>query len=101
MATIRLRVTQRVIDHVAAGHTGERQLAMRLPSEEIRSIIGGLGRGNRQRLRLGGLLTVVAGDTGAIWASHNTEHAEDFQALYSLLASKPDREMVFTCELAD
>lgn len=99
MATVRLRVTQRVLDHSAAGHRGQRQVAMRLPSEEIRAVIGGLGHGVRAQLSLGGFLTVVAGDTGAIWETHNAEHAEDFERLYALLASKPDWEMVFICEV--
>jgi len=100
MATIRLRVTQKVLDHAAAGHRGQRQVAMRLPSEELRAVIGGLGHGVRVPLGLGGFLTVVAGDTGAIWETHNADHAEDFETLYALLASKPGREMEFTCEVA-
>jgi len=71
---------------------------MRSPSEEIRAVVGALGHGVRVQLSLGGFFTVVAGDTGAIWETHNAEHAEDFETLYALLASKPDREMVFTCE---
>jgi hypothetical protein len=63
-------------------------------------VIGGLGRGVRAKVVLGGFLTVVAGDTGAIWEAHNSGHAEDFEALYTLLARKPDQEMEFSCEVA-
>ncbi len=66
MDTVRLRVTQKVIDHAAAGNAGQKQIAMRMPTEGIAKTISSLGHGNRVKLLLGEFFTVVAGDTGAI-----------------------------------
>jgi hypothetical protein len=74
---------------------------MRLPSADIEPAIRRLGRGVRCTLALGGFARLVAGDTGAIWGSHNVHAAAEFDALFQLLALHPDREMEFLCVVED
>jgi hypothetical protein len=99
MAEISLVVTRAVLDHVGSGNLAQRQIALRAPSPDIRARVSGLARLQRRYLRLGGCITLVAGDPGAIWRAHNATYAEDFDALYELLARHPDMPMRFLCEL--
>jgi hypothetical protein len=100
MATIDLVVTQKVLDRVAAGHTGESKIALRAPSAEIALAVSQIRAHKRVRARLGGCVTLVLGDTGAIWRAHNQDHLENFDDLFRLLARRPGVPMRFICELA-
>jgi hypothetical protein len=51
-------------------------------------------------LRLGGRVSLVVGDRGAIWRAHNEQYAGDFEALFALLARYPSQPMRFLCELS-
>ena len=101
MPTISLVVTERVISHVGSGRHGERQIAMRNPSSDIADAFSELSASNRRELVLGGCVSLAVGDTNAIWPSHNNDRAEDFEALYNLLARRPGQEMRFLCQLTE
>jgi hypothetical protein len=100
MATVTLVVTQAHLNHVRAGGVNQEQIAVREASADIRPQLRQLDARNRVRLVLGGCVTLVAGDTGAIWRSHNAENAEDFDSLYGLLARRPGVGMQFLCEVS-
>ena len=51
------------------------------------------------KLRLGGMITLVVGDRGAIWRAHNEEYADDFDALFTFLAHYPSQAVRFLCEI--
>src|SRR5579862_2023925 len=99
MPLISLVVTQRALDHANAGNQSQRQIAIRAPSSDIQPRISQLSARHRAKLRLGGCVNLVAGDPGAIWGAHNQAYAEDFDALFDLLARRPGVEMRFLCEL--
>jgi hypothetical protein len=50
---------------------------------------------------LGGRLTLVVADRGAIWRVHNEEHVSDFDVLFEFLAKYPSQPMRFVCEIVD
>ncbi len=100
MASISLVVTQLVLDRVRAGNPGERQIAIRSASPDIQARIQATNYANRVSIRLGGCITLVCGDSGAIWRAHNSQqYTDDFDSLYALLARRPGVEMRFLCEL--
>ena len=94
-----LVVTRAELDHYNAGHAAEAQIALRSPSSDIAPAIKDLTSKNRANLILGGCVSLVAGDPGAIWRAHNEQNIEDFDALFNLLARRPDKEMRFLCDL--
>lgn len=99
MGQVTLVVTRPELEHFTAGHRDEAQIALRSPSPDIAPTIRALTSSHRARLVLGGCVSLVAGDPGAIWRAHNEQHAEDFDALFNLLARRPDQEMRFLCEV--
>jgi len=96
---ITLVVTRPAFAHYNAGHSAEAQIALRSPSPDLAPAMAGLNSTNRVNLILGGCVSFVAGDPGAIWRAHNDQTAEDFDSLFHLLARRPDSEMRFLCEL--
>jgi len=99
MPNVTLLVTQAHLNHVNAGNENQKQIAMREASADIWPQLSQLNTGNRVNVRLGGCVTLVAGDPGAIWRAHNTQHAEDFDSLFDLLARRPGVGMRFLCDL--
>lgn len=99
MAEITLAVTQRVVAYTSEGRLSETQIALRAPSTEILPTIGQASKTNPVTIRLGGCIDLIVRDPGAIWRVHNTQQLEDFEAFFSLLARRPDREMRFLCEI--
>lgn len=99
MGQITIVITSAELDHYNAGHASEAQIALRSASADIAPGIEKLTSTNRANLILGGCVTLVAGDPGAVWRAHNNENLKDFDALFSLLARRPDGEMRFLCEL--
>ena len=99
MGQITLVVTSAELNYYNAGHAAEAQIALRSPSADIAPAIRDLTSKNRANLILGGCVTLVAADPGAIWRAHNEENVEDFDTLFDLLARRPDREMRFLCDL--
>jgi hypothetical protein len=73
---------------------------VRAPSEDIIRLLGDLSLKRRAHLNLGGFLTLDVADPGAIWLAHNDKHSDAFEALFSFLATRPDREMRFLCEVS-
>jgi hypothetical protein len=99
LSEITLVVTLRELEH-AEVNPKEKQIAMRSPSDEIAAALRGLSLKNRAHLSLGGFLTLDVVDPGAIWLAHNDKHSEAFAALWVFLATRPDREMRFLCEVS-
>jgi hypothetical protein len=99
MAEITLVVTQRVVNHTSQGHPDETQMAIRAPTPDIAPTIRQLTKTNRRTLRLGGCIDLTIGDTSAIHRSQNIQQVEDFDALFELLARRPDHAMRFLCEV--
>ena len=99
MPEISLLVTQPVIDHTTPGRQNERQIAYRSATQDIVLALNQLSASNRANLLLGCCVTVIIGDRGAIWRSHNAQHVQDFDSLYELLSRRPGSEMRFLCEI--
>ena len=101
MNTILLAVTQKVLDHLmSCPDMNQRQVAIQEASPEIRVSLDSATKDRRIPLLLGHRITLVAGDTAAIWRSHNLANLAEYDALFNLLACHPDKPMLFPCELA-
>jgi hypothetical protein len=99
VSQIALVVTKREYDH-SQTNPKEKQIAIRFPSQDIEAQVRALSSANRAHLKLGGFITLDVADPGAIWLAHNAKHAEAFEALFLFLATKPDGEMRFICDLS-
>jgi hypothetical protein len=99
MPTVTLVVTPPHLRHVKAGHENQKQIAMREASSDIWPRLSQLTAGNRVNIQIGGCVTLIAGDPGAIWLAHNKEHVADFNSLFDLLARRPGVGMQFLCDL--
>jgi type II secretory pathway component PulM len=100
VAEISLAVTKGVLEYTKAGRENERQIAYTSPSADIAPRLAQVTTRNRMTLRLGGLVSLVVGDRGAIWRAHSEQNATDFEALFALLARHPSETMRFLCELS-
>jgi hypothetical protein len=100
MAEITLVVTGAELSHVRAGNPAQAQIAIRYASEDIAAKVRTLSLMKPATLTLGGCLSFSARDPGAIWRAHNEAQSEDFDALFELLARRPNREMRFLCDLS-
>lgn len=101
MAEISLTVTRKVIAYARGEHEGEKQIAYSTPSADIADVLSAVTSSKEAKVTLGGFVTLVVADRGAIWRAHNSGSTDDFDALYSLLAQHPSRKMRFLCELVD
>jgi hypothetical protein len=100
VAEISLAVTKGVLDYAKGPHEKERQIAYSSPSADIATRLGAITTQNKISLRLGGRITLIVGDRGAIWRAHNAQYSEDFDALFTFLARYPSQPMRFVCEIA-
>lgn len=100
MSEVSLLVTVAALDYLAEGRQSERQIAVQSCSPDLRDDLTRINGKNRRELIIGGCIALVMGDTGAIWRAHNKDRLEDFDALFGLLARRPDKEMRIICELA-
>jgi hypothetical protein len=98
MPYITLRVTDRVIQQVQAGHPFQRQLAVQDASQDLRTLIATASGVNQVRVPICGVFELLIGDTSAIWGSHQAagHQADDFADLYALLARRPNVPVTFT-----
>jgi hypothetical protein len=101
VAEILLTVTSGVLAHAGAGRESQRQIAYTQPSSEVAVALRAATASSRVRVRLGGLVILAVGDTGAIWRAHNADAAAAFDALFTLLAEYPSQPMRFVCEIAE
>lgn len=99
MGQISLVVTSKVLQRDAPGRLGERQIAFRHASPDLAHRLEAANASNQLAIRLGGSATLIVGDTGAIWRSHNRGQDELVDALFALLSRRPDSEMRFLCDL--
>lgn len=100
MNTISLTVTAKSAAYLAGqpGAAG-RQLAIKDASPNIRAALDKATKDNVVKILLGQRLTLVVGDTHAIWRSHNMICTADYDALFDLIALRPDATMVFLCDV--
>jgi hypothetical protein len=101
VAEISLAVTKGVLAYATGPREKERQIAYTQATPNIASRLAEVTTNHRLKLRLGGRLTLVVADRGAIWRAHNNEHAADFDALFALLARYPSQPMRFLCEIVE
>jgi hypothetical protein len=101
MAEISLAVTNRVLEHAKGPREKERQIAYSSASPDIAARLASVNAKDGVSLRVGGRITLVVADRGAIWRAHNAQHAADFDALFAFLAHYPSQPMRFLCELLD
>lgn len=66
MAEIALAVTKGVLESLKEGREKERQIACTSPSSDIAARLADVTTQHRINLRLGGRITLVVGDRGAI-----------------------------------
>jgi hypothetical protein len=99
MAEISLAVTKAVLEYTGRGREKERQIAYTDASADIAARLAAVGAKQHVKLRLGGRITLVVGDRGAIWRAHNDQYVEDFDGLFTFLARYPSLPMRFVCEL--
>jgi hypothetical protein len=99
LAEISLAVTKGVLEYAKGAREKERQIAYSSPSADISPRLAGVTTHDRVSLRLGGRITLVVADRGAIWRAHNAQYADDFDALFAFLAHYPSQPMRFLCEI--
>jgi len=99
MAEISLAVTKGVLSYASGAREKERQIAYTSATPEIAPMLAAVTTRDRLLLRLGGRITLVVADRGAIWRAHNAQYAEDFDALFTFLARHPSEPMRFLCEI--
>lgn len=99
MAEISLAVTKRVLDYTSTEREKERQIAYTSPTADIATRLAEVTTQHHVKLRVGGRITLVVGDRGAIWRAHNDAYATDFDALFSFLAKYPSLPIRFLCEI--
>lgn len=101
MAEISLAVTKAVLEYTKASGEKERQIAYTSATVDVATHLARASTKQRVKLRLGGRITLVVADRGAIWRAHNDEYADDFNALFAFLARHPSEPMRFLCEIAE
>lgn len=100
MQEIELKVTSGVIRHFLAQNPrdwSQAQIAIVNPPFRANAR-------NRVEIRLGGIISLLVGDTHAIWHSHNVAsetQRKDFERLFLLLANHPDQPVAFSAEVKD
>ena len=101
MAEISLAVTKGVLEYAKTPREKDRQIAYTLATAEVATRLAQVSAKQRVKLRLGGRITLVVADRGAIWRAHNEEYADDFDGLFIFLAPYPSQPMRFLCEIAE
>jgi hypothetical protein len=99
VAEISLAVTKGVLEYAKPPREKERQIAYTLATADIATRLAEVTTHQRVKLRIGGRITLVVADRGAIWRAHNEQHADDFDALFAFLAKYPSQPMRFLCEI--
>lgn len=75
------------------------QIALTSPSPDIAQEILSITRKNRRLLVIGDCIEFVLADRSALWRAHNEDRSADFDALFDLLARRPDQAMRVFCEV--
>jgi hypothetical protein len=99
VAEISLAVTKGVLEYARGAREKERQIAYSSASADIAARLATVTTRERVLLRIGGRISLVVADRGAIWLAHNAQYADDFDALFTLLARYPSQPMRFLCEV--
>src|SRR5437868_11784224 len=101
MPEISLAVTKAVLEYAKPPRENERKIAYTSPTRDIAPRLAEVTGKRRLKLRLGGRITFVVADRGAIWRAHNEEHTDDFDAAFTFLARYPSQPMRFLCEITE
>lgn len=100
MQEIKLKVTSGVIRHIMAQNPrnwNQAQIAIINPP-----IVANAQK--RVEIKLGGSISLIVGDTHAIWHSHNAiseTQRKDFESLFFLLANHPDQPVAFLADIKE
>ncbi|CAM2858417.1 hypothetical protein [Vibrio neptunius] len=99
MSVINLKITSRVLDHVAnVGHSSRKQIAYEVVDGQLYERNSEINKRHKVTIKVANQITLTLGDTSAIWFSHQTEPAQ-FEALYQLLSIEPDQAHSFSYQL--
>ncbi len=98
METVFLKVTSKVIAQMKMAINQE-QIAIKSSSDNLNQIFSNANGNNLISIQLASAVTLKLGDTNAIWRSHNNEHKQEFDSMFSLLAEYPDIEFEFICSV--
>lgn len=89
METVKLKVTSRVINQTQNAQNQE-QIAITEPSGPLASVIAAANSENRINVIFASALSLVLGDTGAIWRAHNRGNEDAFDGLFEFVYSIAD-----------
>jgi len=99
MSLISVKVSTKVLDHICSSIShNQEQIALKVTSGDLYSIIDTISKTRKVQLIMAGQLVVTLGDTSAIWRAHQ-EDVTDFDILFKMLSSKPDKEFIFSYKL--
>ncbi|NRB80239.1 MAG: hypothetical protein HRU38_16480 [Saccharospirillaceae bacterium] len=99
MSLISIKVSAKVLDHISSSIShNQEQIALKVVSGDLSYIIDTISKSRKVQLIMAGQLVVTFGDTSAIWRAHQ-EDVTDFDILFKMLSSKPDKEFVFSYKL--
>ena len=99
MGEISLAVTTPALEYAQGTREKERQISFRAASPDIARQLLAASAEHRVKLRLAEAITLIVGDTSAIWLAHNSQYADDFANLFAFLARYPSQHMRFLCEV--
>jgi hypothetical protein len=104
MSEVAVLVMQKGLDYTSRAHRNEAKISLRAPSPDLAPQLSTLNVGHHWTLRLylteTWFVDLVVGDFGAIHRAHqrNPHQVRDFDALYNLLARKPNLGARLRCE---
>jgi hypothetical protein len=96
-----LTVTSGILAQSLSATDTRRQIAINAPSPDLAAKLSTASATKPITLRIGGLLTLVVGDTHSIWRAHNVHRPADFDRLYEFLANYPSARMRFLCDVLE
>lgn len=98
MNTINIAVTKKTVAYLAdKPDNNQRQIAIQDASPGLRKALNHANKNTPVTIRLAGRITLIVGDTHAIWRSHNIDNVDEYDRLFDLLALRPDEPMFFHC----
>ena len=99
MGFVSVKVSAKVLDHIRTSSSkNQKQIALTDVSGDLFHLIGTISKSRKVHLMLAGQLDLTLGDTSAIWRAHQDDPT-DFDLLFSMLSSKPDKEFNFSYKL--
>ncbi|MGF1839639.1 hypothetical protein [Vibrio atlanticus] len=99
MTLISVKVSSKALEHIRSSTSkNQEQMALKVISGDLFHIVDTINKSRKVQLTMADQLALTLGDTSAIWRAHQ-EDATDFDILFNMLSSKPDKEFVFSYKL--